>query len=194
MNRTFKSKSSSRHNDHSGTPTKYKPSRDSASPIRHHKSDPTLDPSSKKPKKNFDKSYNKSPSKKPTTYDLSSSESSPTRSPKTKSAHSNSKRPASSNPDFLEFAHSPPRDPKDSDIEIIFKKLKTSKSEPTRDSRDPQPGLTLPETRKEAPWVSKETHRVGNTLVRFHNEVVDFVSYVSPPDDEHEKREKAFKR
>lgn len=42
--------------------------------------------------------------------------------------------------------------------------------------------------------MTKDTHRVMNSLVRFHNEIIDFVNYVAPSDDEHSKRQKAFNR
>jgi non-canonical poly(A) RNA polymerase PAPD5/7 len=42
--------------------------------------------------------------------------------------------------------------------------------------------------------MSKGTARVKNTLVRFHNEIIDFMNFVAPSKDEHLKREEAFAR
>lgn len=54
--------------------------------------------------------------------------------------------------------------------------------------------VTFDEETKVAPWMLRTTHKVKNTLVRLHNEIIDFVNYVAPRDEEHRKRELAYKR
>ena len=42
---------------------------------------------------------------------------------------------------------------------------------------------------KLAPWMSRSTQKIRNTLVRFHNEIIDFVNYITPSKEDHTLRE-----
>lgn len=56
------------------------------------------------------------------------------------------------------------------------------------------PVFSVQEEEKLAPWMSQSTQKIKNTMVRFHNEIIDFVNYVAPLKEEHAKREKAMER
>ena len=45
---------------------------------------------------------------------------------------------------------------------------------------------------KLAPWMTRSTQKIRNTLVRFHNEIIDFVSYVMPSKEDHNLREQSL--
>lgn len=49
------------------------------------------------------------------------------------------------------------------------------------------------EERKKAPWITESTLQVKHSLVRLHNEILDFCAYVSPSKLESSRREKAIK-
>lgn len=54
--------------------------------------------------------------------------------------------------------------------------------------------LNFDEEKKVAPWLSKGTSAIRNTLVRFHNEIIDFCNYILPTETEHKRRETAMDR
>lgn len=43
-----------------------------------------------------------------------------------------------------------------------------------------------------APWMTSRTRDIKDSLLRFHNEVIEFCEYVSPTKEEHTFREKAL--
>jgi non-canonical poly(A) RNA polymerase PAPD5/7 len=43
-----------------------------------------------------------------------------------------------------------------------------------------------------APWMTSRTRDIKDSLLRFHNEVIEFCEYVSPTKEEHAFREKAL--
>jgi hypothetical protein len=43
-----------------------------------------------------------------------------------------------------------------------------------------------------APWMTKRTRDINDSLLRFHNEIIEFCEYVSPTDAEHRLKELAF--
>jgi hypothetical protein len=100
--------------------------------------------------------------------------------------------------DFLQFEESKHNDPhSDDEIENLdktFKKLKGGKPKNEDTSKGDGSNSRFEEEKKEAPWMSKQTFKIRNTLVRFHNEIIDFMNHVSPTKEEHAKREKAFER
>jgi len=59
---------------------------------------------------------------------------------------------------------------------------------PTDDDR----GYKPLDDEKLAPWMTRSTQKIRNTLVRFHNEIIDFVSYVMPSKDDHNLREQSL--
>jgi hypothetical protein len=121
--------------------------------------------------------------------------------------------PVQGNTDFLAFDIYAEDDQEQSPEEATDSansKIKKVKSEPAgskgqnssknrendQQERGPADGnyVSFDEETRVAPWMIKTTHKIKNTLVRLHNEIIDFVNYVAPRDEEHKKRETAFKR
>ncbi|KRX10728.1 hypothetical protein PPERSA_00498 [Pseudocohnilembus persalinus] len=51
----------------------------------------------------------------------------------------------------------------------------------------------IPE-RKIAPWISKKTLRIQNSVLRLHNEIIEFTQYLQPTKAEHQLRMDSFNR
>jgi len=45
-----------------------------------------------------------------------------------------------------------------------------------------------------APWMSKSTGKIENPIIRFHNEIIDFVDYIGPSQKEDSLRKKSFEK
>jgi non-canonical poly(A) RNA polymerase PAPD5/7 len=43
-----------------------------------------------------------------------------------------------------------------------------------------------------SPWMSKTTKSIGDTLLRFHNEIIEFYNYIKPSKKNHASRMKKF--
>lgn len=48
--------------------------------------------------------------------------------------------------------------------------------------------------KKITPWISDQTRQIKNPNIRFHNEIIDFYSFIKPKPEAHKKRMKAFMR
>ena len=48
--------------------------------------------------------------------------------------------------------------------------------------------------RRLAPWMSSSTRKVNNTLIRFHNEIIDFAEHVGPSKKDQAIRKKSFEK
>jgi hypothetical protein len=100
--------------------------------------------------------------------------------------------------DFLKFEDTKEdENNKDDEIEALdktFKKLKGGKQKNEDSGKGDINQGRYEEEKKEAVWLTKQTFKIKNTLVRFHNEIIDFMNYVSPTKEEHQRREKAFER
>ena len=44
-----------------------------------------------------------------------------------------------------------------------------------------------------APWMTKKTRDIRDSLLRFHNEIIEFSEYICPTPQEHEVRERALR-
>jgi hypothetical protein len=44
-----------------------------------------------------------------------------------------------------------------------------------------------------APWMSEKTMSIKNPNVRLHNEIIEFTNYISPSNQDHDKRMNAIK-
>jgi len=81
------------------------------------------------------------------------------------------------------------------DIDNIFKKAKLNTNE---EKKKPAYSMSINEEVQIsteiqiAPWVSTNTLRIKNTMIRFHNEIIDFCKFVAPSDEEHLKREVSY--
>jgi len=111
--------------------------------------------------------------------------------------------------DFLEF-NSNKEDYKDPETsfnkyEEPQKHLKTDSRDRDRDrnnrspdydrgSRQEYSSYKSIDEEKLAPWMSRSTQKIRNTLVRFHNEIIDFVNYVTPSKEDHILREKSLEK
>ena len=42
------------------------------------------------------------------------------------------------------------------------------------------------------PWLAASTLEIKDSLLRFHNEVIDFYNYIKPSDESHRSRLQAF--
>ncbi len=78
------------------------------------------------------------------------------------------------------------------------KQVKTDSAEkpsPKNNLNHSNPPIFLsPDEERLAPWMTKSTMKIKNSLVRFHNEIIDFVNYIVPSKEAHAKREKALER
>ena len=90
-------------------------------------------------------------------------------------------------------------------IDKIFKKLKKGKEEYSKiESQTMEPrrekergnGLILEQPRdvSNVPWMSKKTMAISSSLVRAHNEIIEFVNYIVPTKEEHRIREKSLEK
>jgi len=41
---------------------------------------------------------------------------------------------------------------------------------------------------KVAPWVGPNTMKIKNPLAKLHNEIIDFYNYITPSNEEHNRR------
>jgi non-canonical poly(A) RNA polymerase PAPD5/7 len=92
------------------------------------------------------------------------------------------------------------RDPRivvNDEVDNIFKKTKLNNNDERKKisyAMNSNNGVSIETEMQLAPWISKSTLRIKNTLIRFHNEIIDFSKYVSPSEEEHLKREAAFQK
>ncbi len=107
-------------------------------------------------------------------------------------AHLNEKK------DFLKFEDTKEDENQEDDeidaLDKTFKKLKGGKPKNEESGKADVNNSRYEEEKKEAPWMTKQTFKIRNTLVRFHNEIIDFMNFVAPSKEEHQRREKAFER
>ena len=86
-----------------------------------------------------------------------------------------------------------------------WKKLKKSKDDYSKleinphDSEskaDPDPIYSFSELKnlRHVPWMSKKTSEISATLVRAHNEIIEFVNYLGPTNQVHTARENSFEK
>ena len=107
--------------------------------------------------------------------------------------------------DFLQFNNAASAE-KNSDRELeqfedLQKKVKTDtrdrsdwQNENNNRSRTITPIVMAQDEEKLAPWMSQSTQKIKNTLVRFHNEIIDFVNFCVPSKEEHAKRERSIEK
>lgn len=105
--------------------------------------------------------------------------------------------------DFVGFSNGPV-DQRDLDEEYPKfregkKQVRTEANEirwsPEKNRAVTHPPIFLsPDEERLAPWMSNATQKIRNTLVRFHNEIIDFVNFITPSEDDHNRREKGLEK
>ena len=101
--------------------------------------------------------------------------------------------------DFLQFNIDKGQEEDQDNFDDVQKKLKTDQRDKHKQpleivKRNSSNPLPYQDDEKLAPWMSKSTQKIKNTLVRFHNEIIDFANHVTPSKEEHTKREKSLAR
>ena len=98
-----------------------------------------------------------------------------------------------------------PNEKPSNSIETIFKKLKKGREEyskleikqpESRRDRDNSNGfmITQPTEISNIPWMSKKTMGISSSLVRAHNEIIEFVNYIVPTKEDHAIREASLEK
>jgi len=105
--------------------------------------------------------------------------------------------------DFLEFSNSIDNQ-RDGDEEYSRtregkKQVRTEANEidwspESKRSFSHPPIFLSPDEERLAPWMTNSTQKIKNTLVRFHNEIIDFVNFITPSKEDHNKREKGLEK
>ena len=87
------------------------------------------------------------------------------------------------------------------EIDNVFKKMKNNYISSKKTSsismnpaKDDDVDHSLSLEMQLTPWITKNTMKIKNSLVRFHNEIIDFCQFVSPSEQEHLRRENAYIR
>lgn len=78
-----------------------------------------------------------------------------------------------------------------------YSRFETKSAEFRRERENPWDNSAQQPQQKEVrsvPWMSKRTAGISSSLVRAHNEIIEFVNYVIPTKEEHAHREKSLER
>ena len=90
-----------------------------------------------------------------------------------------------------------------STIDAIFKQVKKShdsysrhefKQQEEREPHNREEHKYPEKTNTKVAWMSKRTSGISSSIVRAHNEIIEFVDYIVPTKEDHRIREKSFSR